>query len=92
MLLIETDLNSKGKGIVILHTIDNQYQVNRSLRSFESELSSDFLRVSRYALINLNFIERIDHKDQTLHLRHHDSYVGVGDSFKAGLLDVLRKR
>ena len=90
LFLIETDPGSKGKGIVTLHTKGNRYQVNRSLRSFEQELPSVFVRVSRYALVNIRFIKRIDHADQVLHLHSYESQVGVGDAFKKDLLKILR--
>lgn len=91
LFLIETDPASKGKGVVTLHTKTIQYSVNRSLRSFEQELPSIFIRVSRYALVNIQFIERIDHSDQVLHLRGYKSQVGIGDAFKKDLMKRLRE-
>ena len=88
LMLIETDLRSKGRGIVLIHTPENVHRVSRSLRSFAAELTEQFLRVSRYALVNLNYIESIDHKMQCLRLRGYDSYVNIGDSYKA---EVLRR-
>lgn len=47
------------------------------------------VRVSRYAIINIHFIERIDHLDQTIHLRGHDAYVGIGDAFKKNIKNLI---
>lgn len=91
LFLLETDLTAKGRGIVILHTVNRQYSVNRSLKNFIRDLPSFFVRVSRYAVVNIRYTERIDHADQTLHLRGHSAYVGIGNAYKDNLLNKLHK-
>lgn len=53
------------------------------------ELPSSFLRVSRYSIINTDYLESINHSDQTIHLAQLNKYVGIGDTFKSKVMALL---
>ncbi len=64
---------------VIVHTIDGHYENNESISTVEDKLTQDgFVRISRYYLINVNYIKEIDVKTLVLlsgeELKYSDKY------------------
>ena len=90
LIYIEVDTESKGRGKLKIVTKNKVIPYYQSLNALEAELPSQFVRISRYAIINTEFMVSYHHTDQILHLRDAEEYTfTVGNSYKAKLLDLL---
>lgn len=90
LILIETDPNSKGKNRVILYLNNKEYGINSSLSKLESQLTSDFIRISRYTIVNKHFISQYNHSEQTLTLRNlENKLIYTGSKFRDELYGFL---
>lgn len=90
LIYIEVDTESKGRGKLKIVTKNKVIPYYQSLNTLEAELPSQFVRISRYTIINTEFMVSYHHTDQILHLRDAEEYTfTVGNSYKAKLLDLL---
>lgn len=68
-----------------IYLLDNQYEIYKTLKSFQNELDRDiFFRINNYTIINLEHIKSVSHKkitlinDKTFTLkRNYDSFVNA---------------
>lgn len=91
IILIETGLKNKGTRKNTMYCTDKTFKIYKSLRILDAELPPNFVRISRFAIININYLENIDHSDQTLCLKGIDNKcVGYGDSYKDDIIKILK--
>jgi DNA-binding LytR/AlgR family response regulator len=89
ILLIESDIDSKGKGKVRIHTKEETLTVGMSSRFFEKKLSAPFIRVSRFSIVNVDYLSRINHSDQTIYLQGYKYVSGLGDKYEENLILII---
>ena len=90
LILIESDPTAKGKGKLYLKTRQKEFSIYMSLGNFLEKLSDDFIRVSRYSIINKKFISSYEHNRQLITIDWDEvQEVSVGRSYKEGVMEVL---
>lgn len=90
LIYIEVDTESKGKGKLKVVTKNKLIPYYQSLNNLGAELPNQFVRISRYTIVNTEFMDEYHHTDQLLHLRGAEKYTfTVGNSYKQNLLDLL---
>ncbi|MBK7094820.1 MAG: response regulator transcription factor [Saprospiraceae bacterium] len=90
LILIETDPNSKGKNKANLYLYNRDYCINSSLSKLETQLNNDFIRISRYSIVNKHFIRQYNHTDQTLTLKNlENKVIYTGSKYRDELYDFL---
>lgn len=86
-----TDENNKSSGKIILFSIKNGSLIlNDSLTAFEKKLTQEFIRISKYAIVNKNKIERFDHINKLLYLDELTSPLRVGEKYEEILLKLMK--
>jgi len=91
IFLVESDtgINSKGKGKINIHTVDQVFNVWNTISKFTRPLDETFIQVSRSSVINRTFIKSFNSPDQIIRLKGYAKYVGVGDAYKGNLMAYL---
>ncbi|MEM1327255.1 MAG: LytTR family DNA-binding domain-containing protein [Bacteroidota bacterium] len=77
-----------GSGKVVIYTTERKIDANLSLRQARKKLPPYFFQVSKYAAINLQKIDYINHSERDLYLQNGDR-IGIGDSFYKPLMKQL---
>ena len=90
IVCISTDETIKSSGKIILFSIKNgPLTFTDSLASFEKKLNNNFIRISKYAIVNKNKIERFEHISKNLFLEELSQPLKVGEKFEADLMKSL---
>ena len=88
-MYIEVQDHGENKGKVILVTIDRQIYLNKNLSSLLEILPRQFIRVSRFLIINLDHLDFYDHSDHCLYLKGLNRYFGVGSAYEKTVLNSI---
>jgi len=86
----EVDIIRTEGGEVKLYTRNGQgYDVSKSLQSIHEQLSKNFVRVSKSAIININRVDHLSHAfSRTMHIVMKN---GVTDSVSRSYLAEIKK-
>lgn len=80
----------KSSGKVFIHlTHAEPIYTFKSLREYESILPTQFVRISKYYIVNLKHITKYDHIHQLLYLQDPDNPLIVGAAYKDNFLRFL---
>lgn len=90
IILIESGIENKGKGKNTMYCKNKTYTFYRSLRLLEAELPSSFIRISRFAIANIEYIESISHSDDTISMRGiQNKSISIGGCYKSDIKKLL---
>lgn len=92
IIYIETNDDNKNSGKIVLESIDKRIYLNKSLNELIKILPSEFVRVSRFLIINFNYLDYFDHTDHVLYLKGFKRNFGVGQAYEADFFTRLRGR
>lgn len=91
IISVSTDDSQKSSGKIIVFSLKNGPLILfDSLTSFEKRLDNNFLRISKYAIINKSKIERYEHISKNLYLEELTAPFKVGEKYEQSLLDYLK--
>jgi two-component system LytT family response regulator len=91
IILIETGMKNKGTGKNTMFCKNKSFTIYKSLRIIDNELPSNFVRISRFAIININYLENINNTDQTVHLQGiNNREIGYSELYKEKFLTKLK--
>ncbi len=76
----------KGKGKIEVITKNQTLHVNKTLSQIAYELPNEFLRVSRYAVINKNYLTKVD-RDDYIAVLSSGHQVGIGQNYLKKILE-----
>ncbi len=86
---IEIPHELKSTGKVKVYTSQNAIVVNRTLTNLEEDLPDSFIRVSRYASINLDYLLKFNHSDHVIYLHNSEKAIGVGQNYIKSLMERI---
>lgn len=89
IMYIEVQDQGENKGKVFVETIDRQIYLNKKLSSVMDLLPRQFIRVSRFLIINLDHLDYYDHSDHCLYLKGLKRYFGVGSAYEKTVLNAI---
>lgn len=78
-------IESKNKNLLLV-TINEEIKLsNYSLSKILEELGAGFIQCHRGYVINIEYIRRIDHRDNTIKLRGTDELIAIGRKYRENL-------
>lgn len=80
---------SAGPGKINMGTIDKEMLINKSLSDLQKILPAQFIRVSRFLIINFDHIDYYDHSDHVLFLKGLKRDFGVGNTYEQNIFNAL---
>lgn len=78
-------IESKNKDLLLV-TVNEEIKLsNYSIRKVLEELDTNFIQCHRGYIINIEYIRRIDHRDNTIKLRGTDELIPIGRKYRENL-------
>ena len=90
IMYMEVSDDDKTKGKVFLESIDKKVYFNKSLSELLKMLPEQFVRVSRFLIINMHYLDFYDHSDHVLYLKGLKRSFGVGSTYETNFLNALK--
>lgn len=90
IILVESDPNAKGRGKLTVTSLNEEYNSYNSLGKFLEDLPPNFIRVSRYTIVNIDYIDSYDSHNQLITLTDNKrSKISVGRSYKEKVVGAI---
>lgn len=79
----------KGTNRSVIKTKNNEFIIPKSLAYIQERLPSSFMRISRYHIVNLDFLESVNSSDSVIGLRGEKEKFGIGTKYLKELITIL---
>jgi len=89
--LFKISSGNKGMGKTTMVTVEGEYDINKSMNSLERELPSNFIRISRFNIINSDFVEKYNSHSNNVYLKDYEMVLSMGMGYKERLVDYFEK-